>query len=103
MLLFETPFSADSYDTPENYPRSVWEYLTLGTRLSFYLRNFAVFAKVGKLCQQGKLTPVLQADYSVKNIRIGCLRRCGNHIRLKKKRRGSFSLYIADECGVIRL
>lgn len=81
MLLFETPFSADRYDTPENYPRSVWEYLTLGTRLSFYLRNFAVFAKVGKLCQQGRLTPVLQADYSVKNIRI--TESCGGRIHLR--------------------
>ena len=38
-----TPFTEDSYDTPENCPRSLWEYLTLGTRFSFYLRNFYVF------------------------------------------------------------
>ena len=81
MLLFDTEFSHDSYDTDENFPRSIWEYVTLGTRLSFYLRNFAVFAKVGSLGKQGKLTPEKQAAYALKNLRI--VESCGGkfHIR----------------------
>ena len=80
-MSFETPFSADSYDTPENYPRSIWEYLLLGTRLSFYLRNFAVFAKVGCIAKAGKLTAELQSEYAVKNIRI--TESCGGRIHLR--------------------
>lgn len=80
-MLFDTPFAADSYDSPECVRRSPWEYLTLGTRLSFYLRNFAVFAKAGILCKQGKFTPVLQAAYAVKNIRI--VESCGGKIHLR--------------------
>ncbi|MBQ9335859.1 MAG: 1-acyl-sn-glycerol-3-phosphate acyltransferase [Lentisphaeria bacterium] len=81
MLLFDTPFSADTYDTPDHYPRSVWEYVLLGTRLSFYLRNFAVFARVGSIAKAGKLTPELQSAYSVKNIRI--TESCGGKIHLR--------------------
>ena len=69
-MLFDTPFSQDSYDTPENYPRSIWDHILLGSRYSFYLRNFAVFAKVGSLAKAGVLTAKLQADYAVKNLRI---------------------------------
>ena len=39
-FLCDNPFPNASYDTPENTRRSIWEYLLLGTRLSFYIRNF---------------------------------------------------------------
>ena len=39
------PFPGDSYDTPEHVRRSAWEYILFKTRLSFYLRNFLVFAR----------------------------------------------------------
>ena len=81
MLLFDTEFSNDTYDTDENFPRSAWEYVTLGTRLSFYLRNFAVFAKVGTLGKQGKLTPEKQAAYALKNMRI--VESCGGKVHLR--------------------
>ena len=80
-MLFETPFGADTYDTPDNYPRSVWEYLTLGSRLSFYLRNFAVFARVGSIAKAGRLTAELQAEYAVENFRI--VESCGGKIHLR--------------------
>ena len=80
-MLFPTPFSEDFYDTPENYPRSLWDYCLLGSRYSFYLRNFAVFAKVGSLAKAGKLTAELQADYSVKNLRIA--ESCGGKVHLR--------------------
>ena len=80
-MLFTTPFCEDSYDTPENYPRSLWDYCLLGSRYSFYLRNFAVFAKVGSLAKAGLLTAELQADYSVKNLRIA--ESCGGRVHLR--------------------
>ena len=80
-MLLNTPFSADSYDTPENYPRSMWDYILLGSRFSFYLRNFAVFAKVGSLAKAGVLTAQLQTDYAVENIRI--TESCGGRIHLR--------------------
>lgn len=94
-MLFDTPFSADSYDTPEDYPRSAWEYLLLGTRLSFYLRNFAVFAKVGKLAKAGLLTAELQSEYAVKNVRI--TESCGGKLHL----RGLDNLSAISEPAVI--
>ena len=59
MVLFDTPFAGDSYDTPDHFPRSIWEYVLLGSRFSFYLRNFAVFAQVGRLAEAGILTAEL--------------------------------------------
>lgn len=80
-MLSDTPFSADSYDTPENFPRSVWEYFTLGTRLSFYLRNFWVFAQAGSIARAGRLTAELQVEYAIRNIRI--TESCGGKIHLR--------------------
>ena len=80
-MLFDTPFSADTYDTPEDFPRSVWEYITLGTRLSFYLRNFTVFAQAGSLAKAGKLTAEKQSAYSVMNLRI--TESCGGRVHLR--------------------
>ena len=80
-MLCETPFTADSYDTPENYPRSPWEYILLGSRFSFYLRNFLVFAKAGKIAKAGKLTAELQTKFAVENIRI--TESCGGRVHLR--------------------
>ncbi len=80
-MLFETPFSADTYDTPENFPRSAWEYLTFGSRFSFYLRNFAVFMKAGSAAKAGKLTAELQAKYALDNVRI--TESCGGRVHLR--------------------
>ena len=80
-MLCETPFSADSYDTPENYPRSAWEYILLGSRFSFYLRNFLVFAKAGKIAKAGKLTAELQTKFAVENVRI--TESCGGRVHLR--------------------
>ena len=76
-----TPFTENSYDTPENFPRSVWEYLTLGTRASFYLRNFYVFYDSGKSCRANDFSGQKQADNSVKNFRI--VESCGGKIHLR--------------------
>ncbi len=80
-MLLKTEFTADTYDTPENFPRSAWEYVALGTRLSFYLRNFYVFARSGCRCRKGIFTGQDQADYSVKNIRI--VESCGGKFHLR--------------------
>ena len=80
-MLFETPFNTDAYDTPDHHPRSAWEYLALGTRLSFYLRNFAVFARVGHIAKAGRLTAELQAEYAVENFRI--IESCSGKIHLR--------------------
>ena len=94
-MLFPTPFSEDSYDTDENFPRSFWDYILLGSRYSFYLRNFAVFAKVGKLAEAGILTAEMQANYAVKNIRIA--ESCGGKVHL----RGLNNLDLFPEPAVI--
>ena len=76
-----TPFTENTYDTPENFPRSVWEYLTLGTRASFYLRNFYVFYDSGKSCRANDFSGQKQADNAVKNFRI--VESCGGKIHLR--------------------
>ena len=80
-MLCETPFTADAYDTPENYPRSPWEYILLGSRFSFYLRNFLVFAKAGKIAKAGKLTAERQVGYALENVRI--TESCGGRVHLR--------------------
>ncbi|MBO7147995.1 MAG: 1-acyl-sn-glycerol-3-phosphate acyltransferase [Lentisphaeria bacterium] len=94
-FLFPTEFSNDSYDTPEDFPRSLWEYAVLGSRLSFYIRNFYVFARVGTIAKQGRLTAERQADYSLKNIRI--MESCGGRLHL----RGLNNLSAFEEPAVI--
>lgn len=76
-----TPFTEDSYDTPENRPRSLWEYLTLGTRFSFYLRNFYVFYDSGRRCRAHNFNGQPQSDNSLKNFRI--VESCGGKIHLR--------------------
>ncbi|MBP5183166.1 MAG: 1-acyl-sn-glycerol-3-phosphate acyltransferase [Lentisphaeria bacterium] len=80
-FLAETPFTEDSYDTPENYPRSIWEYICLGTRLSFYIRNFHVFYNSGKHCRMGDFDFQFKADNSLKNVRI--TESCGGKVHLR--------------------
>lgn len=74
-------FTADTYDTPENYPRSAWEYVVLGSRLSFYLRNFYVFGCSGFRCRKKIFTEQDQVDYSVRNVRI--IESCGGKFHLR--------------------
>ena len=76
-----TPFTENNYDTPEHFPRSAWEYLTLGTRASFYLRNFYVFYDSGKSCRANNFSGQTQADNAVKNFRI--VESCGGKIHLR--------------------
>lgn len=76
-----TPFTENNYDTPEHFPRSTWEYLMLGTRASFYLRNFYVFYDSGKSCRANNFSGQTQADNAVKNFRI--VESCGGKIHLR--------------------
>ena len=80
-FLTETPFTEDSYDTPENYPRSIWEYICLGSRLSFYIRNFHVFYDSGKHCRIGDFDFQYKADNSLRNVRI--TESCGGKVHLR--------------------
>ena len=75
------PFPGDSYDTPEHFPVSFWEYLTFRTRISFYLRNFAVFMVSGYLAKHTEFTGKTQTVYSLKNFRI--VESCGGRIHLR--------------------
>ena len=74
----ETPFTTDSYHTPEDTPRSIWEYITLGSRISFYLRNFYVFYDSGKHCRIGDFDTQYKADNSLRNVRI--VESCGGRV-----------------------
>lgn len=81
MALCTNPFPGDSYDTPENTPRSVWEYILLGSRLSFYFRNFFVFCRSGYLAKHTEFSAETQTVYSLQNIRI--TESCGGRIHLR--------------------
>ena len=80
-FLCTNPFPGDSYDTPENTRRSIWEYITLGTRLSFYLRNFAVFCRSGYLAKHTEFSGETQTIYSLRNFQI--TESCGGRIHLR--------------------
>lgn len=80
-FLTETPFTEDSYDTPENFPRSIWEYFCLGSRLSFYIRNFHVFYDSGKRSRTGDFDFQAIADHALQNVRI--TESCGGKIHVR--------------------
>ncbi len=75
------PFPGDSYDTPENTRRSIWEYVFLGTRLSFYLRNFFVFCRSGWLAKHTSFNGEPQTRNSLDNLRI--VESCGGRVHLR--------------------
>lgn len=75
------PFPGDSYDTPENIRRSIWEYVFLGTRLSFYLRNFFVFCRSGWLAKHTSFNGEPQTRNSLDNLRI--VESCGGRVHLR--------------------
>ncbi len=74
-------FPGDTYDTPVNFPRSAWEYATLGTRLSFYIRNFFVFCRSGHQAKHTEFPGEAQTKYSLMNFRI--TESCGGRIHLR--------------------
>lgn len=80
-FLCDNPFPNATYDTPENTRRSIWEYLLLGTRLSFYIRNFFVFCRSGYLAKHTEFTAETQTVYSLKNLRI--TESCGGKVHLR--------------------
>lgn len=80
-FLCSNSFPDDSYDTPEHTTRSIWEYLTFGTRFSFYTRNFFVFCRSGYLAKHTDFPAETQSAYSLKNFRI--TESCGGRIHLR--------------------
>jgi 1-acyl-sn-glycerol-3-phosphate acyltransferase len=76
-----TPFPGDSYDTPEGTPRSIFDKLLLGSRASFYLRNFYIFYLSGSRCRINDFPGQAQADHSLMNFRI--VEGCGGRIHLR--------------------
>lgn len=80
-FICENPFPGDSYDTPENFKRSIWDYILLGTRLSFYIRNFFVFCRSGHLAKTTDFPAEIQTEYSLRNFRI--TESCGGRIHLR--------------------
>jgi len=81
MFFCDNPFPGDSYDTPENTPRSIWDYILLGSRLSFYIRNFYVFSRSGYLAKHTEFSADTQTKYSLWNFRI--TESCGGRIHLR--------------------
>ena len=81
MFECDTAFPQDSYDTPDHVRRSIWEYLLLGTRASFYLRNFLVFARSGWLAGHTDFPASVQTKYSLMNLRI--VETCGGKVHLR--------------------
>ncbi len=75
------PFPGDSYDTPENYPRSVLEYLLFRSRFSFYIRNFYVYGRSGWLAKHTPFEAEAQTLNSLKNVRV--VESCGGKVHLR--------------------
>lgn len=75
------PFPGDSYDTPENTPRSILDYALLGCRASFYIRNFYVFWQSGREAKSGNFPQNRQTLLSLKNFRI--VESCGGRFHLR--------------------
>ncbi len=78
---FFNPFPGDSYDTAENTPRSLFDRLLFGCRISFYLRNFYVFCRSGHLARTTEFGQVPQTRNSYDNIRI--TESCGGKFHLR--------------------
>jgi len=75
------PFPEDSYDTPENCKRCFFDKLLLGSRASFYIRNFYVFYQTGRIARAGLLDGEAQIRQSLKNVRI--VESCGGKVHLR--------------------
>ena len=75
------PFPGDSYDTPANFRRSIWEYVFFGSRISFYLRNFFVFCRSGWLAKHTPFNGEAQTRNSLDNLRI--VESCGGKVHLR--------------------
>ena len=75
------PFPEDSYDSPEKTKFSFVNFLCLGTRLAFYLRNFYVFARSGWLAKHTEFNGDTQTLYSFRNFLI--TESCGGKIHLR--------------------
>lgn len=74
------PFPGDSYDTPEDTKRALGDRLLLGSRFSFYFRNFYIFAKSGKEARHESFTGEPQTRNSLENFRL--VEKCGGRIHL---------------------
>lgn len=75
------PLPGDSYDTPENTPVGILDYLLLRSRWSFYLRNFYVFCKSGYYAKHTEFGRDAQTLQSYHNFQI--VERCGGRIHLR--------------------
>ena len=74
-------FTQDSYDTPDDVPRSLLFRLLGGCRWYFYYYNFGVFCRTGRCGRRGELTAAKQIAFSNENIRL--VERCGGKIHLR--------------------
>jgi len=68
------PFTGDTYKTPADRKFFLFNYLMLGTRWAFYLRNFYVYYVTGRAGAKGLLDEEMQAACSYQNMRVaeGC-------------------------------
>ena len=73
-------FKGDTYDTPEGR-RSFFNKLVLGSRVDFYVRNFAVFQQSGACAGRGELDAFNQIKYS--NMNVDVVEQCGGKIHLR--------------------
>lgn len=74
-------FPGDSYDTPEDVPRSKVFRLLLGSRWYFYFYNFGIFIRTGSCARRGELTAARQIAFSNENVRL--VERCGGKLHLR--------------------
>ncbi len=74
-------FKGDSYDTPENAPKSLLFSLLGHSRWYFYWYNFGIFCRTGKAGRNGVLTQEAQIRYSNENLRL--VERCGGKIHVR--------------------
>lgn len=75
------PFEGDTYVTPKDRKRFLLDYIMLGTRWAFYIRNFYVYYKTGMAGAKGILDRKAQAAYSYQNMRVA--EGCGAKFNIK--------------------
>lgn len=74
-------FPGDSYDTPADGRRDIWDRLVLNSRIYFFLRAIWVFYGVARCAAKGQLNRDNQVNQSNRN--IDTLERCGAKIHIR--------------------
>ena len=74
-------FKENSYDTPENRKRCIWDKLFLNTRFFFHLQFFYIMYKANKVAKRGKFNDAEYCKISDNTFKL--LEDCGAKLHIK--------------------